>query len=230
MTDKIQLVVFDMAGTTVSDNEDVAKAFQKAFSLAGIDVAIDRIQPLMGYHKPVAIRKLMALLNRGTDDTEVERIHQDFKRVMIRFYQEDPQVRPMPGAEDLFTWLQEQEIRVSLNTGFSREIASVIVNRFGWMEKGLVNHFIGSDEVELGRPHTYMIEQLMKLNGVTDPLNVAKVGDTAVDIEEGRNAGCRYLIGVTSGAYTEEELEKSHPTHIIDHLQEVPRIITRNGQ
>ena len=230
MTDKIQLVVFDMAGTTVSDNEDVAKAFREAFSLAGISVEINRIQPLMGYHKPVAIRKLMALLGRVTNDEEVERIHEDFKKVMIRFYQEDPQVRPMPGAEDVFAWLQEQGIRVSLNTGFSREIASVIINRFRWIEQGLVNHFIGSDEVEQGRPHAYMIKRLMELNGVSDPLDVAKVGDTAVDIEEGRSAGCRYLIGVTTGACTEAELEKSYPTHIIDHLQELPRIITRNGE
>lgn len=230
MPTPIELVVFDMAGTTVSDNRDVVRAFQKAFALNGIQTGIDMIQPLMGYHKPVAIRQLMEIMKRPTDDTEVERIHEDFKTVMREFYEYDPEVRPMPGAEDLFSWLQEQDIRVALNTGFSRDIASIIIDRFGWMERGLVDYFIGSDEVELGRPHVFMIERLMSAAGVTDPLAVAKVGDTAVDMEEGRNVGCRYRIGVTTGAYTEEELEKSWPTHIVDHLQEIPRIISRNGE
>lgn len=230
MPAQIELVVFDMAGTTVSDNQDVARAFQQAFLLNGITTEIKMIQPLMGYHKPVAIRKLMDILNRPTDEPEVERIHQDFKKGMLSFYENDPAVKPMPGAEDLFSWLQEQDIRVALNTGFSRDIASVIIDRFGWMEKGLVDFFIGSDEVELGRPHVFMIERLMSAANVTDPLAVAKVGDTAVDMEEGRNVGCRYRIGITTGAYTEEELEKSNPTHIVDHLQEIPRIITRNGE
>ena len=30
---------------------------------------------------------------------------------------------------------------------------------------------------------------------------VAKIGDTAVDIEEGQNAGCRYIVAVTTGIY-----------------------------
>jgi phosphoglycolate phosphatase-like HAD superfamily hydrolase len=46
-----------------------------------------------------------------------------------------------------------------------------------------------------------------------------------VDIEEGRNAGCGIVVGVTTGAYTRDQLEAYHPDHIIDGLQELELII-----
>ncbi len=55
--------------------------------------------------------------------------------------------------------------------------------------------------------------------------NVAKVGDTKVDIEEGRNTGCGMVIAVTTGAYTKEQLAKYHPDHIIDSLESLPSLI-----
>jgi phosphoglycolate phosphatase-like HAD superfamily hydrolase len=86
---------------------------------------------------------------------------------------------------------------------------------------------VGSDEVELGRPYPYMIQKMMLEGGITDPLEVAKVGDTEVDVREGQNTGCRYVIGVTTGIFTREELEAYHPTHIIDDIAQVIDIISQ---
>ena len=61
--------------------------------------------------------------------------------------------------------------------------------------------------------------------GITDPQEVAKVGDTEVDVREGQNVGCKYVIGVTTGIFTREELEEYNPTHIIDNIAEVLDII-----
>ncbi|MBV8389916.1 MAG: HAD hydrolase-like protein, partial [Mucilaginibacter sp.] len=104
-------------------------------------------------------------------------------------------------------------------------IAEAIVNRLQWHEKGLIDYLIGSDEVELGRPHPFMIEKIMQEADITDPLEVVKLGDTEVDVREGQSVGCKYVIGVTTGIFTREELEKYHPTHIIDNIAEVLDII-----
>ena len=71
-----------------------------------------------------------------------------------------------------------------------------------------------------------MIHQLMNLAGITDPQEVAKVGDTEVDIREGQNVGCKYVIAVTTGAFTRSELEPYHPTHIVDDIADVINIIS----
>ena len=220
----IKLAVFDMAGTTVSDNNDVAKAFQKAFAENGVNITEETVNPLMGYHKPLAIRMVLEKLGAEFDDDFIEKIHEDFENEMIDFYEYAPEVKPMPGAEEVFEHLKEKGIRIALNTGFSKNIAETIINRFQWKERGLVDDFIGSDEVEMGRPYSFMIKQLMFNADVDDPMQVAKIGDTAVDIEEGQNAGCRYVVAVTTGAYMEDDLQKMNPTHIVNHLSELPAI------
>ncbi|MCJ2544130.1 HAD family hydrolase [Thermostichus vulcanus] len=55
----IRLVVFDMAGTTVKDNDDVSKALIAAFAQVGIPIGITETNPVMGYPKPVAVRLLL---------------------------------------------------------------------------------------------------------------------------------------------------------------------------
>lgn len=219
------MVVFDMAGTTVADNDYVACAFQDAFEKNGMTITCEMVNPLMGYHKPLAIQMMLEQLGAGFDAELIEKIHSDFEDAMVEFYMYAPEVKPLHGAEELFLYLKEKGIRVALNTGFSKVIADTIINRFEWKEKGLVDDHIGSNEVEMGRPYPFMIRELMQRAGIDDPQRVAKVGDTTVDIEEGRNAGCRFIVAVTTGAASAEELERMNPTHIISGLHEIPVVL-----
>jgi phosphonatase-like hydrolase len=125
--------------------------------------------------------------------------------------------------------LKERGIIIALNTGFPRSVADAIVARLQWMERGLVDFYIASDEVEQGRPDPSMIKELMMEAGVKDPKEVIKIGDTTVDVEEGINADCLYVIAVTTGAATRNELEKYHPTHIIDDLSELIALLQPVG-
>ena len=70
-----------------------------------------------------------------------------------------------------------------------------------------------------------MINRLRQLAGISEAVEVAKVGDTEVDIREGQNAGCKHVIAVTSGAFTRAGLEPYQPTHIIDDIAEVLHIV-----
>ncbi len=226
----IDFAVFDMAGTTVTDKDFVAKAFISAFAKQGSKVMETDVNPLMGYPKPIAVQ--MVLENAGIefDEELVEDIHKNFVTEMIAFYEDSPYVQPMPGAEDLFFYLQERGVRIALNTGFSWNIAEIIVNRFQWLERGLVNDFIASDDVENGRPYPDMINLLKERNNIKPDALVMKVGDTVVDILEGKAAGCQYVIAVTTGAATKEELEVHSPTHIISSLAEIPAILRSSLQ
>ena len=78
-----------------------------------------------------------------------------------------------------------------------------------------------------GRPYPDMIEVLIDDLGISSPDRVLKVGDTEVDVEEGRNAACGKVVSVTTGAYTREQLEAYHPDHIIDDLEELLPIIEK---
>lgn len=221
----IKLVVFDIAGTTVLDDGFVATAFMNAFVMNGYDISLEDTHPYMGVKKIVAVRMMLEKMEAEFTDEEVEEIHKDFVEEMVDFYEYDPAVKPFADTEDVFMQLKEKGIRVALNTGFPKVIADTIINRFQWKEKKLVDDCLASDEVEHGRPASLMIEQLMYRAGIDDPMLVAKVGDTTVDIEEGRNAGCRYVIAVTTGSGTSDELREYNPTHIVNHLSEIPALL-----
>ena len=91
--------------------------------------------------------------------------------------------------------------------------------------KRIDDDYIASDEVEEGRPEPFMIQTLMERAGISDSKEVIKIGDTEVDVNEGRNAGCSLVVAVTTGAFTKEQLDEYHPDHIIDDLSQLPALI-----
>ncbi len=56
---RIELVVFDMAGTTVYDGDAVNTCLRAALDAAGCAVSRDMVKQVMGIPKPVAIQWLM---------------------------------------------------------------------------------------------------------------------------------------------------------------------------
>lgn len=221
-----------MAGTTVADESGVMKTFQASLAKYGYDVPLTEIAPLMGYEKKLAIRTM--LQKHQTDTAKltedlVDAIHSNFVDTLVNHYRNATDLEALPNAEQTLLALRRQGIKVGLNTGFSRIIANSIVTNLKWQERGLFDYMICSDEVPAGRPDPAMIHHLMQSAGITDPAEVAKVGDTEVDIREGQNVGCRYIIAVTTGAFTREELEPYKPTHIIDDIADVLNIISESN-
>lgn len=225
--EKIQLVVFDIAGTTVTDKGDVATAFIDAFRKHGNDVAAGEVNKVMGFRKKDAIKTLLEQFYPGqeTSDELIEKIHDSFTQNMISFYENDRDLQPLPYAEQTFEILHQHGVKVALNTGFTKAITDTIISRLAWDKNKMINQVISSDEVPQGRPHPFMIRSIMKTLGIEDVKRVAKVGDTQVDIQEGRNAGCGLVVSVTTGAYTRKQLESYDPDFIIDSLGELPALI-----
>ncbi len=223
------LVVFDMAGTTVRDKGNVADAFISAFQKFGIEVPEEEVNKVMGWRKIDAIQLLLSKYHTGKPEDNkvlVDQIHDMFIDNMVTFYERDEDLQPMQYAEELFTSLKQKNIKVALNTGFTRRITDVILKKLEWNNNGLIDFVIASDEVPEGRPYPFMIQQLMQNSGIANAGDVVKVGDTEVDVQEGRNAGCGLVVSVTTGAYTKEQLQGYKPDHIIDSLRELPALMS----
>jgi phosphonatase-like hydrolase len=112
-----------------------------------------------------------------------------------------------------------------VDTGFDRSIVVPLLERMGWEKNGLIDASVTSDEVAQGRPHPDMIYRAMELTGVKDVESVAKVGDTMSDLLEGTAAGCTWVIGITTGAYSHDELLKGPHTHLVQQLSEILPIL-----
>jgi len=223
----IKLVVFDIAGTTVRDECKVSEAFQASLEKYGFQVPASELGPFMGYEKSRAIRDILKKFHKDgiVDDALIALIHEDFTTCMIQYYKTSDEIEPLPNVEKTLKALHDAGKKVAINTGFSRDIADAIISKLQWWEKGLIDFLIASDEVAQGRPYPDMIKAIMQQAGIEDPKEIAKVGDTEVDINEGKNAGCSYSIGITTGAYTRIQLLEHNPTHIIDDIMEVVDIV-----
>ena len=224
---KTQLVVFDVAGTTVFDGDIVIDAIDDALTLGEVHVDRDAIRALMGVPKPVAIRTLLEQRGHRLDEADalVETVHEAFLERVLERYRHAGSVREVEGAGQLFVALHERGIKVALDTGFSRPVLDVLLDRLGWTTPDVIDCSVTSDEVAHGRPAPDLIRRAMLLTGVADARAVAKVGDTPADIESGRAAACGHVIGVTYGTHSRAELERHRPDAIIDELASLVQLV-----
>jgi phosphonatase-like hydrolase len=209
-----ELAVFDLAGTLLRDNQEVERAFREA--LADYDLAPERVAAEMGRPKPGAISRL---IGEPEDSPLVQDLHGRFVHHMVEHYQSS--AAEMPGASALLIELQRRGVKTAIDTGFSRPITQVILDRMAWP----LDDSISSDEAPRGRPEPDMILILMDRQGVSDPAKVLKAGDTPVDLKQGTAAGCGWVVGLGHGTHTLDQL-RSHPhTHLAGDLFELAQIL-----
>jgi len=219
----IDLVIFDMAGTTIVDAGQVPEAFSTALGAHGIEVTDEALRAVRGASKREAIRHFVERQLPGDAkevNTRTEKIFNAFREHLAGKYTESG-VSSIPGAAETFAWLRSRKIKVALNTGFDRAITTLLLHAIGW-DKDTVHAVICGDDVPQGRPAPYLIFRAMESTGVIDVHQVANVGDTALDLQAGWNAGIRWNIGVLSGAHKKEHLEKAPHTHLIPSVAALP--------
>jgi len=220
----IKMAVFDMAGTTVNENNVVYKTVQKAVNDAGIDASLDEVLDVgAGKEKLQAIKSVLELKNINNDKL-AEEIFSRFKIMLDEAYATS-EISGQPHALELFHALKQRDVLVVLNTGYSRQVAEGLIEKLGWKKDTDFDLLVTASDVERNRPNPDMILYAMKAFDITDAATVIKTGDSAIDIEEGRNAGCRYNIGITTGAQTYEQLKSGNPSFIINDLMELLPIV-----
>lgn len=233
--------MFDMAGTTVRDNNEVLFCFAEACKKEGIEATEKRLNALMGVSKLEVFHLLWReQLGDGTANEiiaeKAEHSFQTFRDILENYYRSHS-VEPTEGALEVFHWLHEHDIRIALNTGFYRAVTDIILNKLGWLA-GLNTDYVGgigstidfsiaSDQAPQGRPAPYMIQKAMSVFGITDPKQVVKIGDTPVDLEEGRRAGCLLSLAVTNGTHSLAELEILDNDGLLPSLAELPSFLEK---
>ncbi len=221
---KIDMVVFDMAGTTVDEQNVVYKTLHKAIQNFNVEVSLETVLEYgAGKEKHKAIKDVLTHLKSDKlKDSQI--IFENFKKLLAVAYA-NLEVKPIKGVENVLLDLRSEGIKVVLNTGYDRKTATLLLDKLEWDEKIHYDALITASDVVNGRPHPDMIFQAMELLGVTDASKVLKAGDSAIDIEEGKNAGCGITVGVLSGAQTKAQLEKEKPTYILESLVNLKDIL-----
>jgi phosphonatase-like hydrolase len=221
------MVVFDMAGTVVDEDNVVYKTVQKALQHGGVNVTLEQVlADGAGKEKSKAISDLAHKYSPTKNERAVDSMYRDFVVMLDNAY-EELNVIPIDGAEQIFQELRKLGIYRVLNTGYTKKTAMQLVSKLGWEKDHDYDDIITASDVPKTRPNPDMIFMAMELMGINDAGVVAKIGDSAIDIEEGKNAACGLTVGITTGAHTREQLTAAKPDWIIDKLSELLPLLKR---
>lgn len=220
----IELVVLDMANTTVEEHNAVYGALEESVVNAGGRPTADDVQRWMGAHKREAIAGMLTeTMGERPSEQVVDAAFDDFHRLLSAAYAERPP-EPLPGVPEAFAKLRAAGIKVALNTGFDRSVLDSLLPVLGWDET-VVDTVVCVDDVAAGRPAPYLIFKAMERTGVRDVASVLAAGDTVLDLRAGTNAGVAMVVGVLTGALTAAELGAERHTHLLPSVAQLPELL-----
>lgn len=219
----IELLVLDMAGTTIDEDNVVYKTLTNAVNDYGYEVSLDKVlSTCAGMEKLEAITSLLREINGNEEDAPA--IFENFSDQLKEAYRK-LEVKPINGTEDFLLKMKAKNKKIVLNTGYTSEIAHQLLNKLNWLQNVHFDALITADDVLESRPSPDMIHLAMKKFNITEADKVLKAGDSVIDVEEGKNAGCGLTIAVLSGAQSRAELEKAKPDYILKTISEAENIL-----
>jgi phosphonatase-like hydrolase len=237
----LKLVIFDLSGTTVEDENAVAKSLHAAGQEFDLDASLEDFQRSIGTNK-IHLYEYMIARSRGEQltieqlekqrfpeiEAEAMKIFERYTEIMIAHYEQH--VMAMPGAEETFEWLHARGIKVATDTGFHGDVVAAIMKRLRWEARGLIDTAVHVEHTGgVGRPAPFMVFYAMQKLGIQSVHEVMKVGDTPSDLLSGYHAGCAGNVGVLSGANPIEVLGQYRHTHILPSVADIPKLIEREG-
>lgn len=226
----ISMIVFDMAGTTIDEDNIVYKTLHKAIAESGVMLGLDEVLSIgAGKEKLNAIKDILAVYGNAAQQAQADEIFTRFLAYLEDAYNQND-IKPTENAEEVLKALRLQNIKVVLNTGYDKQTAVKLLNKIEWKIGEQFDLLVTASDVPNSRPAPDMIVYAMNHFGISDASTVVKVGDSAIDIEEGKNASCIFNIGVTTGAQTKEQIEKANPNFIFNDLRELLILIEETNK
>lgn len=224
---QIQMIAFDVAGTTVKDDGIVIRAFASAFSKVVPELweakAADFTQYAIDTMGQSKIEVFTALLG---DEALAQRAAIAFEAAYLDLVQTEG-VEEIPGASELFLALRTAGIATALTTGFSRPTLDAILGRLGWND--LVDFTVTPGEVGAGRPSPKMLQRAAEQLGIAEPGSCVVVGDTQSDMQAAVAFGAGIVVGVLSGAHDLEALDSAGATSVVNSVANLRTALFAEG-
>jgi phosphoglycolate phosphatase len=215
--DDIKLVIFDLDGTLVDSEKDLAlsvNAMRDRLGMAALTHEL--IASYVGQGVTVLVRR--ALGAEATDEAVEKGM-----AIFLNYYRLHmlDNTTMYPGVREMLEELREKKLAVLTNkpVNFSREM----LRRLGLA--GLFSFVYGGNSFAQKKPDPVGVRRLMSDTGVRAQ-ETLMVGDSDTDVLTGRNAGV-WTCGVTYG-FGAHTLKDTPPDLILEDLRDLPPLL--NGK
>jgi HAD superfamily hydrolase (TIGR01509 family) len=213
-------LVFDLDGTLVDSVYQHVLAWHEALHVSGMELSVWRIHRRIGMSGGLFARALLRETGREVDDALRERLQELHAKAYRRRID---QVRPLPGARELLKRLTELDCPWAIATSGRIESAGPTLTLLDVPKDVPV---VTRDQVAHAKPNPDLFIEAARRLGI-DAMDAIVIGDSVWDLLAARRA--RMLgVGLLSGGYGKEELERAgayrvyeDPAELMRHLDEI---------
>jgi HAD superfamily hydrolase (TIGR01549 family) len=217
---KMPAILFDLDGTLVDSVYQHVLAWREALEHAGIQLSVWRIHRRIGMSGGLFVNALLRETGHPVSSEEASEIRRWHAEAYARLV---GQVRPLPGAREILSYLSEVGVPWAIATSGRQESARPALETLGLDPAVPV---VTRDEVSHAKPDPDLFVAAAERLRVPIEESVV-VGDSVWDLLAARRA--RALgVGLLSGGYGLEELERAgayrvyhDPADLLRHLDEV---------
>ena len=212
--------LFDLDGTLVDSVYQHVLAWREALESGGIKLSVWRIHRRIGMSGGLFINALLRETGGEVSPEQVNRIQRVHAEAYARLVS---QVRPLPGARELLTHLTKVGVPWAIATSGRLESARPNI---AMLDVPAGVPVVTRDQVEHAKPDPDLFLAAAERLGVQIGDSVV-VGDSVWDLLAARRARA-LAVGLLSGGYGEEELERAgayrvyqDPADLLRHVDEV---------
>ena len=209
-------LIFDFDGTLADTSKLIVATMQKAIEDCGLPFRNEeQIKATIG----VRLEEIPSILwpeMQGIAQPFADRYRKNFEILKNRIA-----IELFPGVKDTLADLKEKGYKLAIATSRSHRSVVDLAELLGIKED--FEYLLGGDNVENGKPDPESIFTILKEMD-WKPEETMMVGDMAVDILMGKNAGIK-TCAVTYGNGKSPQLKQAGADFIINDFRDLPEVL-----
>lgn len=216
---KYKAVIFDLDGTLLNSLPDIANTVNTILEQYNLPThSHQAIEQMVGNGFTILLQR--AVPEKVKNDNDL------FRKIEIdarAFYQNNSCTDSCiyPGFEEVLDQLMAQGISLNINTNKPHSLVEPILNHY--LSRWKFDVVIGQRTDRSIKPDPEAALEISQTLNIR-PNEILFVGDSSVDIQTAANAKMDSL-GVTWGFSSKSEIEDSKPTHLIDSVPDITKIV-----
>jgi len=215
---RIRAAIFDVDGTLIDSNGAHAQAWSEAFAAEGFDVPAARVLPLIGMGGD---KLLPALLRVAKDSPTGKRLSERRGQIFAERYL--PALQPFARVADLLRRLHSAGLQIAVASSSEPDELRGLLQRTGVPE--LFEEATSAGDAPQSKPSPDILHAALQRCHAA-PAEAILTGDTAYDVQAGRDAGVP-VIGVRCGGWGDEGLFGAiavydDPADLLAHIERTP--------
>lgn len=217
---KFKGVIFDLDGTLINTLEDIADAANEVLKKHQIQThPVDSYRQFVGDGLKMLIRRMIPA-GKQTEEN-IDLLSRSFKDIYGQRW--NRKSKPYNGVENMLKTLRENKVKLAVFSNKPDQFTHLCIEKY--FHSSLFSYVRGYlDDIPKKPDPTgvFRIADQLELK----PEQMVFVGDSAIDIKTGKNAGIP-TIGVEWGFRDRQELEENRADRIVKHPSEITEFILK---